>query len=118
MIPHAPCLNPPPPPSLVSPHPRLYLDEVVTRANVFSEELEQERKELATILCLGAKDATIGAQEVSAKLYRALLREEVVSKRIDESSSPAQVGPAAGVVCSVLLADGCAWRRGGQCSAV
>jgi hypothetical protein len=76
---------------------RLYLDEVVTRANAFSDELDQERKELATILCLGAKDATNAQQEVSAKLYRALLREEVVSKRIDESSSPAQVGSGEGL---------------------
>jgi hypothetical protein len=140
-------------PSFTGPPPfrRLYLDEVVSRAGAFSDELDQDRKELQvqrrglaggwleaaagwlraiagcwcirsksagrlllarngaqigaglpalpalqTILCLGAKDATANTQEVSAKLYRSLLKEEVTSRRIDTAESPAQVGRRAG----------------------
>jgi hypothetical protein len=49
-------------------------------------------KELATMLCLGAKEAADIRSEVAAGVYRRLLKEEVASKRIDAAASPAQVG--------------------------
>ena len=55
-------------------------------------------KDLAFLLCLGAKEAADIRGEVSAALYKKLLREEVTSKRIDAATSPAEVRGEAGVL--------------------
>ncbi|GLC39997.1 hypothetical protein PLESTB_000120100 [Pleodorina starrii] len=70
---------------------RLYLEEQLNRTAEFSSELEADAAELATILCLGAKETQALRDEVSAKLYRRLLKEEVTSGRLDAAASPAGV---------------------------
>ncbi len=47
----------------------------------FSPELDSDLKVLQTMLLLGAKEASDVRNEEAAKLYKALLKEEVTSKR-------------------------------------
>lgn len=61
--------------------PRLYLEEKLNQSGAFSAELDADAAELATILCLGARETQGLRDEASAKLYRRLLRDEVTSGR-------------------------------------
>jgi hypothetical protein len=70
----------------------VYTEEVVGREGRFNAQIEADLKELAVILCLGAKDAGEVRSDIAGALYKRLLREEVTSRRIDAASSPAQVG--------------------------
>ena len=70
---------------------RIYLEEKMESLGEFSEALDNEAKELQSILVISSRDAQTLRDEVAAKLYKRLLREEVVSKRIDAASSPAAV---------------------------
>ncbi|GIL58607.1 hypothetical protein Vafri_13622 [Volvox africanus] len=70
---------------------RLHLEEKLNYAGEFSAELDADAAELATIMCLGAKETQALRDEVSAKLYRRLLKEEVTSGRLDAAASPAGV---------------------------
>lgn len=70
---------------------RLYLEEQLARHNEFTAELDADAAELATILCLGAKETQGLRDEVAARLYRRLLKEEVTSGRLDAAASPAAV---------------------------
>ncbi|EFJ41589.1 hypothetical protein VOLCADRAFT_98450 [Volvox carteri f. nagariensis] len=70
---------------------RLYLEEKLNRAGEFSAQMDADAAELATIMCMGAKETQALRDEVSAKLYRRLLKEEVTSGRLDSATSPASV---------------------------
>eukprot|EP00798_Chlamydomonas_sp_ICE-L_P030469 gene30469-35480_t len=52
---------------------------------VFTEELVADTKDMQAIMCIPARDASYLQDEVSAGLYKELLRAEVLSKRIDEA---------------------------------
>lgn len=71
----------------------------------FTPALEADLKELAVVLCLGAKEANDIRSDVAGTLYKRLLREEVTSRRIDAAASPAQVraGPARAVAVAARL---------------
>ncbi|MEW5315412.1 MAG: hypothetical protein WDW38_006843 [Sanguina aurantia] len=60
---------------------RAYVNERITVAGEVTPDLENEVKELTVILCLGSKEARTVMDDVSAKLYKKLLRDEVVSGR-------------------------------------
>jgi len=70
---------------------KVYVEEGVAREGAFTPQLDADMKDLAFLLCLGAKEAADIRGEVSAALYKKLLREEVTSKRIDAATSPAEV---------------------------
>mmetsp|Transcript_30974 Transcript_30974/g.68639 ORF Transcript_30974/g.68639 Transcript_30974/m.68639 type:complete len:1037 (+) Transcript_30974:146-3256(+) len=70
---------------------KAYLEEQLNRDNEFSSSLEADARDLQTILGLAAREAQVLQDEVAAKLYKKLLREEVTSRRIDEAESPASV---------------------------
>lgn len=70
---------------------RAYLDEQMERQGGISIALEQEAKDLQSIFNLGSKDAQVIRDEVAAKLYKRLLKEEVTSGRLDAAPSPAAV---------------------------
>lgn len=70
---------------------RAYLDERMEQLGEFSAALDDDARDLQGILGLGAKDAASIRDEVAAKLYRRLLREEVTSKRIDAAADPQTV---------------------------
>ncbi|KAF8060559.1 SULTR2 [Scenedesmus sp. PABB004] len=53
--------------------------------------IDADLKELAVILCLGAKEAGEVRSNIAGALYKRLLREAVTTRRIDEAASPAQV---------------------------
>lgn len=57
----------------------------------FTPAIDADLKELAAVLCLGAREAADVRSEVAAGLYRKLLREEVTSRRIDDAEAPAKV---------------------------
>lgn len=46
---------------------------------------------MQVILSLSAKEAAVIREDVSAALYRRMLKEEVTSKRLEAAASPAQV---------------------------
>jgi hypothetical protein len=75
----------------------VYTEEVVSREGRFTPQIEADLKELAVILCLGAKESGEVRGDIAGALYKRLLREEVTSRRIDAAASPAQVGDG---VCS------------------
>jgi hypothetical protein len=81
----------------------VYTEEVVSREGRFNAQIEADLKELAVVLCLGAKDAGEVRSDIAGALYKRLLREEVTSRRIDAASSPAQVR------AWVIIARGCMW---------
>ncbi|GFR49409.1 hypothetical protein Agub_g11462 [Astrephomene gubernaculifera] len=70
---------------------RLYLEERLAAAGEFSSELEADVGQLSTVLCLGARETGALRDEVAAKMYRRLLKEEVTSGRLDAAASPATV---------------------------
>ncbi|PNW77802.1 hypothetical protein CHLRE_10g452450v5 [Chlamydomonas reinhardtii] len=70
---------------------RAWLEEKLNQAGEFSAALDAEAAELATVMCMGAKETQGLRDEVSAKLYRRLLKEEVTSGRLDAAGSPASV---------------------------
>ena len=65
----------------------------------FTPAIEADLKELAVVLCLGAKEANDIRSDVAGSLYKRLLREEVTSRRIDAAASPAQVCVWVQAVC-------------------
>lgn len=70
---------------------RMYLDEQLTKKGEFDAALEADCKELQAVMALSAKEAGVIQDEVAAKLYRKLLKDETSSGRIDAAASPAQV---------------------------
>lgn len=60
---------------------RAYVQRAHHRRREVTPDLENEVKELTVILCLGSKEARTVMDDVSAKLYKKLLRDEVVSGR-------------------------------------
>ncbi|KAG2482678.1 hypothetical protein HYH03_018413 [Edaphochlamys debaryana] len=70
---------------------RIYLEEQLNREGEFSAALDSDASELATIMSLGAKETQALRDEVAARLYRRLLKEEVTSGRLDAAESPAKV---------------------------
>lgn len=68
---------------------RLYLESELMAKGEFDSALEQSCKELQAVFGLSAKDASAIHDEVAAKLYRKLLKEETSSGRLDAAASPA-----------------------------
>uniref|UniRef100_A0A383VE54 Uncharacterized protein n=1 Tax=Tetradesmus obliquus TaxID=3088 RepID=A0A383VE54_TETOB len=69
---------------------KVYAEEVVGREGRFNPQIEADLKELAVVLCLGAKEAGEVRSGIAGGLYKRLLREEVTSRRLDAAASPAQ----------------------------
>lgn len=57
------------------------MEEQLAASGEFTASLDAAAHELAAILCLGAKEAGAMRDEVAARLYRRLLKEEVTSGR-------------------------------------
>jgi len=72
---------------------RLFLDQGAAAAGgaATDPDLERGARELAAVLGIPAKEAADARAEVAGTLYRALLKAEVSSRRIDAAPSPAAV---------------------------
>ncbi|WIA15162.1 hypothetical protein OEZ85_001848 [Tetradesmus obliquus] len=70
---------------------KVFAEEVVGREGRFNPQIEADLKELAVVLCLGAKEAGEVRSGIAGGLYKRLLREEVTSRRLDAAASPAQL---------------------------
>jgi hypothetical protein len=71
---------------------RLFMEQgAADQQGRVTDDLERDARDLATILSMGAKEAADARAEVAGALYRALLKEEVSSRRIDAAESPAAV---------------------------
>eukprot|EP00798_Chlamydomonas_sp_ICE-L_P010243 gene10243-8160_t len=70
---------------------KCYLGERLDLLGEFSQALDDDLVVLEAVLCLPSKETRLLRDETSSRLYKKLLREEVVSKRIDEAADPADV---------------------------
>jgi len=72
---------------------RVFLEERMAMEGEggFSDQLEKELHEFATLAGIAAKDCASIHDEVAAKVYKQLLKEEVLSGRLDEADSPASI---------------------------
>ena len=70
---------------------RVFVEESLRTEGRFSEQLESDVSNLQQTLALGTKEANSLRDEISSKVYRRLLREEVTSGRLDAAASKAAV---------------------------
>eukprot|EP00798_Chlamydomonas_sp_ICE-L_P014703 gene14703-20743_t len=68
-----------------------YLGEQLDLLGEFPDKLEAELKELQKIMCISSADAARLREEMSGRLYKKLLKEVVVSRKIDEAGNPAVI---------------------------
>lgn len=70
---------------------KAFIEERMESAGAFDADLERDAKELQGILGLSSSATQQLQDEVAARLYKRLLKDEVTSGRLDAAESPAQV---------------------------
>eukprot|EP01025_Chloroclados_australasicus_P017172 TRINITY_DN18743_c1_g1_i1.p1 TRINITY_DN18743_c1_g1~~TRINITY_DN18743_c1_g1_i1.p1 ORF type:complete len:1134 (-),score=210.36 TRINITY_DN18743_c1_g1_i1:514-3858(-) len=75
---------------------RVYLEETLRKEGLFSEQLEKDVEDLKIALALSPKDTYRVVNQVKSRVYRAMLREEFTSGRLDAA-------PEKGVILNELI---------------